>query len=304
MPGIKDDGSLPITFVELEEGFEHDVVYRGHGITVEARPIEHRVFCAGYRYQEDTRPGSLDGDRARAAGVTEGRQFEALKRGDDVTLADGTVVASAGLVGPPRPGAAFAYVLDTMPCDGGRLLADDADLLMHEATFTEAHADRAAEVGHSTARQAAEIARDRRRRAPAPDPLLGPLQRPVAARGRGARGVPGHRRRRGARALPRQAVARSRQLLRQCPGDEGLEVTQTLGDDGPQDRQAERLVIVDGHVAEADHLLHPLAQVGRERAGFREQMERVAAGLGDAQPVRPRAAHGEVDGGLARPLEV
>ena len=160
IPGIKSDGSLPITFVELAEETEHRVVYQAHGVTVEARAIEHRVPCWGYRLQEDTRPGSLDGEGARAAGITRGDQFEALKRGDDVTLADGTVVASADLLGPPRPGAAFAYVLDTTPCDGGRQLARGADLLMHEATFTDAHADRAAEVGHSTARQAAEVARD------------------------------------------------------------------------------------------------------------------------------------------------
>ena len=160
IPGIKSDGSLPITYVELADGTGHQVVYQAHGVTVEARAIEHRVPCWGYRYQEDTRPGSLDGEGARAAGVTEGDQFEALKRGDDVTLADGTVVASADLLGPPRPGGAFAYVLDTTPCEGGRQLARDADLLMHEATFTDAHADRAEQVGHSTARQAAQVARD------------------------------------------------------------------------------------------------------------------------------------------------
>ena len=160
MPGVKDDGSLPVTYVELAPDVEHQIVYQAQGVTVEARPIEHRVFCVGYRYQEDTRPGSLDGEGARAAGVTEGDQFEALKRGEDVALPDGTVVRSADLLGPPRPGAAFAYVLDTMPCETGRQLAADADLLMHEATFTDEHAERAHEVGHSTARQAAEVARD------------------------------------------------------------------------------------------------------------------------------------------------
>ena len=160
VPGVKSDGSLPVRYVELADGFEHQVVFEDEHVTVEARPIEHRVFCAGYRYQEKTRAGSLDGEGARAAGITDGDQFEALKRGQDVALADGTVVRSADLLGPPRPGAAFAYVLDTMPCDGGRQLAAGADLLMHEATFESQHAERADEVGHSTARQAAEVARD------------------------------------------------------------------------------------------------------------------------------------------------
>lgn len=161
MPGLRK-AWLPfeITYRELTEGFEHEVVYEDESITIEARPIEHRVFCAGYRYQERERPGSIDGDAARAAGISEGWQFEALKRREAVTLADGTVVEPDGLVGPPRPGAAFAYVLDTVPCDGGRQLAAGVDLLMHEATFTDDHVERAADVGHSTARQAAEVARD------------------------------------------------------------------------------------------------------------------------------------------------
>ena len=161
MPGLKGDW-LPfdVRYVELEEGFTHAVVYEDEDVTVEARPLEHRVFCAGYRYQERTRPGSVDGDAARAAGVTEGWQFEALKRGEPVTLGDGTRLSPDGLVGPPRPGGAFAYVLDTVPCEGGRRLAHHADLVMHEATFGEGHAARAAEVAHSTARQAAEVARD------------------------------------------------------------------------------------------------------------------------------------------------
>ena len=161
MPGLGEGRfRFPVTFVALEDGFEHAVVYQDEHVTVEARPIEHRVFCAGFRYQERERPGSIDGGAARAAGVTEGWQYEALKRGEAVDLEGGGTLRPDGLVGPPKPGAAFAYVLDTTPCDGGRALAHQADLLMHEATFTDEHHARALEVGHSTARQAAEVARD------------------------------------------------------------------------------------------------------------------------------------------------
>ena len=162
MPGLsRGGGPYPIRYVALAPGFTHETVFEGDDdVTIEARPIEHRTFCAGYRYREATRPGSLDGDAARAAGITEGDQFEALKRRETVTLADGTVVSPDGLVGPERPGGVFAYVLDTTPCEGGRLLADRADLVLHEATFTEEHGQRAADVGHSTARQAATVARD------------------------------------------------------------------------------------------------------------------------------------------------
>jgi len=160
LPGLAPDAHpFELRFVELNEGFGHAVVYETDAYTVEARPLDHRVFAAGYRYQEKARPGKIDGEGARAAGIREGWQYETLRRGEPVTLADGRVVRPEGLVGPARPGASFAYVLDTRPCRGGEKLAAGVDLLVHEATFTEAHRDRAYETGHSTAQQAATVAR-------------------------------------------------------------------------------------------------------------------------------------------------
>ena len=160
-PGLTPDGGpFPIRFVELAAGPDRAVVYENAHVTIEARPLAHRVPCWGYRYAERDRPGSVDGEAARAAGVTEGWQFDALKRGETVTLDDGTALPPDGLVGPVKPGAVFAYVLDTAPCPGAVALAQDADLVLHEATFAGEHTERAAETGHSTARQAAETARD------------------------------------------------------------------------------------------------------------------------------------------------
>jgi len=163
LPGLAA-GGLPfeVRWVALAEGFGHAVVYEDDALTVEARPLDHRVFAAGYRLQERTRPGRLDGEAARAAGLTEGWQFAQLKRREPVTLADGTVVRPEGLVGPERPGAAFAYCLDTRPCEGARRLAEGATLLMHEATFTEDLRAQAEQTAHSTARDAAVTARDAR----------------------------------------------------------------------------------------------------------------------------------------------
>jgi ribonuclease Z len=161
IPGLVDD-ALPyaIRWAALAEGFDHAVVYEDAALTVEARPLDHRVFTAGYRLQERARPGRLDAEAARVAGLTEGGQFARLKRGEPVTLADGTVVRPEGLVGPERPGASFAYCLDTRPCEGARKLAEGATLLLHEATFAEAHRAQAAQTAHATAGDAARTARD------------------------------------------------------------------------------------------------------------------------------------------------
>ncbi|WP_457652129.1 ribonuclease Z [Rhodocaloribacter sp.] len=148
-----------IEYVELEEGFGRAVVYETDAFTVEARPLEHGIFTAGYRFEEKPRPGNLDVEKARALGVTDYVHFRALKAGHAVTLPGGRVVAPEEVVGPPKPGRAFAYVTDTRPCEGGRLLARDADVLYHEATFAEDRLERALETKHSTAREAAAVAK-------------------------------------------------------------------------------------------------------------------------------------------------
>lgn len=136
------------------------VVHRSGAGVVTAAPLSHRAPCVGFRFAEHARPGALDAERARKMGVTQGPDLGRLKAGEDVRLPDGRTVRSADVVGPEQPGRAVAYVLDTEPCEGGRTLSAKADLVIHEATFTDEHRERAEEVGHSTAAQAAEIARD------------------------------------------------------------------------------------------------------------------------------------------------
>lgn len=161
LPGLSElDLTYPLELVEVPETFSSGEVYAGDTFTVGARPLEHRVFTVGYRYEERRRPGRIDAGRARAAGISETWQFDALRRNETVTLADGAVVTPDGIVGPGRRGASFAYVLDSRPCPGGRDLARGADILMHDATFGEEMLDRAIETGHATAREAAEVARD------------------------------------------------------------------------------------------------------------------------------------------------
>ena len=160
LPGL-DGAPAPFAqhLTELDEGFAHAVVYDTPAFFVEARPLDHRVFTAGYRFQEKPRAGRLDVARARALGVTDPRAFGRLKRGEAVPVPGGGSVAPEEVVGPPRPGRGFAYLTDTRPCDTGVALADGAALVFHDATFGEDQAARAVETGHATAREAADVAR-------------------------------------------------------------------------------------------------------------------------------------------------
>ena len=145
-------------YVELAPGFGEAVVLDEAGYFVEARPLDHRVFAVGYRFEEKPRPGRLDVEAAARLGVHEHEQYQALKAGEAVVGADGRRVRPAEVVGPPRPGRVFAYCFDTRPTPEAVRLAADADLLYHEATFAEALHDKAVRSGHATAREAAEIA--------------------------------------------------------------------------------------------------------------------------------------------------
>jgi ribonuclease Z len=161
IPGdAPEDLPFPLRIREIEDGLTRAVVYETEEFTVEACPLDHRGFAMGFRFEERTRPGRFDPERARALGVPEGPAFGCLQEGESVTAVDGTTVQPEQVMGPPRPGIAGAYVTDTRPCDGGRALADDADLLYHDATFADEHRTRAKTTGHSTARQAAAVARD------------------------------------------------------------------------------------------------------------------------------------------------
>lgn len=163
MPGIEPQW-LPfeLEFVELPDTLEKEVVYQTDEFWVEARPIEHRTFTAGYRFEERPNPGHLDVEKARALGVTDYMHYRALKRGEAVTLPDGRTVQPDEVVGPEQKGRSFAYVTDTRPCETGSILARGADLVYHDATFTDEHAERAVETAHSTVREAAEVARKAR----------------------------------------------------------------------------------------------------------------------------------------------
>jgi ribonuclease Z len=151
-----DRVGFPLEITELEPG--QRVARDGYEIV--ASPADHRGAAAfGYALVEQERRGRFNPDLARELGVPEGPLWGQLHRGMTVTLSDGRVIQPQALVGPTRPGRTIVLSGDTRPTDATVSLARDADLLVHEATFGDEEAARATETGHSTAREAAQVAR-------------------------------------------------------------------------------------------------------------------------------------------------
>lgn len=143
--------SYPIELRELDR--HEDVGFDGY--VVSSLPVEHRIPAYGYALVEHDRPGRFDVEAAVALGVRPGPDFGRLQRGEPV---DG--VRPEQVVGEDRPGRRIVLSGDTAPCQAVEAVAQRADLLVHEATFTDADRTRARRTGHCTARQAAELARD------------------------------------------------------------------------------------------------------------------------------------------------
>jgi ribonuclease Z len=120
---------------------------------------QHGTPALGYTLREHPRLGRFDVDRARELGVPEGPLFGRLHRGEAVEVR-GRTVRPEEVVGDPRPGRVVVYTGDTRPTDDTVEMSRGADLLIHEATFGAEEADRARETFHTTAREAAALAKE------------------------------------------------------------------------------------------------------------------------------------------------
>ncbi|MGH2989586.1 MAG: ribonuclease Z [Solirubrobacterales bacterium] len=164
-PGLKDlfksirrivgQPSYGLELVELGA----DEAVRRDGYEVRSFPVDHRVRAYGYALVEDERPGRFDPEAAARLGVEPGPDFGRLQRGEEVRGADGPVKPE-DVMGEPRAGRRVVISGDSAPCEETIEISRNADLLVHDGSFATEEADRAAETGHSTAREAAILARD------------------------------------------------------------------------------------------------------------------------------------------------
>lgn len=127
------------------------------GYTVRTAPADHPVPALAYRLEEDGKRGRFDGEKARSLGIR-GPDFARLEAGESVRVGS-HVVAPSDVMGPPRPGRSVVYSGDSAPTESIEKLARGATVLIHEATTMEDLEKDANLWGHSSARQAAEIAK-------------------------------------------------------------------------------------------------------------------------------------------------
>lgn len=148
--------TYPLNIIELEQD---GLVFEDNKFRVEAKLLAHRVPCFGYRIIEKDLPASLDIDKLKKDNIHIGSFYRDLKEGRTVTLEDGRIIHGEDYLETIRKGKKIAILGDTIPCQASIDLAQDVDLLIHEATQEQALEEKALERGHSTTVHAATIAK-------------------------------------------------------------------------------------------------------------------------------------------------
>ncbi|PYI55904.1 ribonuclease Z [Paenibacillus flagellatus] len=148
--------SYELIYRETKEG----TVFEDDQFEVVCAKLDHRIDSFGYRIVEKDKPGKLDAAKLKALGVPPGPLFGRIKRGETVTLPDGTVVDGRSCIGEPIPGKVVTVLGDTRRCEAAVRLSRGADAVVHEATFDSSLASLAEAYYHSTAKDAALSAKE------------------------------------------------------------------------------------------------------------------------------------------------
>lgn len=149
--------SFGLTVQEFPRGFRGRVLDQPEFL-VDALPLDHSIFCLGWRFQEKPRPGVFNLEKAIELGIPRGPLYGQLQHGETVALADGRTITPNQVVGPKREGKSVAYCLDTQFTERSIELAEHCTALIHETTFGPDELEMARDRKHSTMQDAARVA--------------------------------------------------------------------------------------------------------------------------------------------------
>lgn len=137
---------------------ENDVIDFGE-YYIKTLKVKHGVPTLAYALEEKMRPGKFNKPKALKLGIPEGPLFSKLQHGQTILLKNGEKITPDMVLGPARKGRKIVISGDTKPIDEMIDFSKNADILIHEATFDSELKEISGEYGHSTALQAAEIAK-------------------------------------------------------------------------------------------------------------------------------------------------
>ena len=151
--------SFPLHFVKVEKfASGNEFLFENDKVRVNCARLKHKIPAYGYRVSEKDKLGIFNIKKAESLNIKPGPIYSEMQQGKKVTLADGRSFDGKEFCGPPRKGESFVYCTDTIFSEAAVSLSKNADLLVHESTFSEEDERMAYEKLHSTTIMAAKTA--------------------------------------------------------------------------------------------------------------------------------------------------
>ena len=167
--GIKEMLQTIFRLTETHQGFEvvyHELegktsqkIYEDKAVEVYTIPLDHRIYCNGYLFREKEKPRHLNMNEISKYPEIESCDYNNLKAGKDFQLEDGYILKNSSLTTDPSPSVSYAFCSDTRYKENIIPIIKDVDVLYHEATFLHDLKEMADYTGHTTALEAAQIAK-------------------------------------------------------------------------------------------------------------------------------------------------
>ncbi|WP_226064562.1 ribonuclease Z [Kaistella polysaccharea] len=150
--------SFEVVYHELQSK-ESEKIYEDHKLEVFTIPLNHRIYCNGYLFREKPKERHLNMEEVSKYAEIETCDYQNLKNGKDFILSDGYVLKNEVLTTDPSKSVSYAFCSDTRYSETILPLIKEVDVLYHESTFLHELKEMADYTGHTTALEAARIAR-------------------------------------------------------------------------------------------------------------------------------------------------